>query len=230
MVILPVLTRTQEVDSTYWNIFKIGKTIDSVAGLKIIQHNASFIKNPSFTRLPPQGFVSSLNSPFIAHFLTFAFLFLFRICFLFRILFLLWTFLLFRTFFLLIFLFHLLWGFCLLTKRVHSDSFTHYWLSTGTYLLKNKTIKDGGIQTHFLMSTYQVIFCMPKWFWGAKTCFTKQGKWYVINLIFSFPTVWLELLWHYLSTFGLSISHIIPFLSDGLPYVPQEASALFAPK
>ena len=34
----------------------------------------------------------------------------------------------------------------------------------------------GGLtQTHFLMSTYQVIFGMPKWFWGAKTCFTKRG-------------------------------------------------------
>ena len=35
----------------------------------------------------------------------------------------------------------------------------------------------GGLtQTHFLMSTYQVIFGMPKSFWGAKTCFTKRGE------------------------------------------------------
>ena len=35
-----------------------------------IQHNASFIKNPSFTRLPPEGFVSSLNSPVALLFIT----------------------------------------------------------------------------------------------------------------------------------------------------------------
>ena len=29
----------------------------------------------------------------------------------------------------------------------------------------------------------QVIFGMPKSFWGAKTCFTIGGRWYLINLI-----------------------------------------------
>ena len=70
-------------------------------------------------------------------FTTFAFLllFLFRLCFLFSIFLLLWTFPLFRAFFLLaVFLaFLLLW---LLTKRVNSDSFSYYWFSTGTQLLK----------------------------------------------------------------------------------------------
>ena len=45
---------------------------------------------------------------------------------------------------------------------------------------KNSQTEGGGgfflTQTHFLMSTYQVIFGMPKWFWGAKTCFTKRGE------------------------------------------------------
>ena len=42
---------------------------------------------------------------------------------------------------------------------------------------KNSQTEGGGLtQTHFLMSTYQVIFGMPKWFWGAKTCFTKRGE------------------------------------------------------
>ena len=45
--------------------------------------------------------------------------------------------------------------------------------------LCGKNSQTGGVgltQTHFLMSTYQVIFGMPKWFWGAKTCFTKRGE------------------------------------------------------
>ena len=29
----------------------------------------------------------------------------------------------------------------------------------------------------------QVIFGMPKSFWGAKTCYTIGGRWYLINLI-----------------------------------------------
>ena len=70
-------------------------------------------------------------------FTTFAFLllFLFWLCFLFSIFLLLWTFPLFRAFFLLaVFLaFLLLW---LLTKRVNSDSFSYYWYSTRTQLLK----------------------------------------------------------------------------------------------
>ena len=70
-------------------------------------------------------------------FTTFAFLllFLFWLCFLFSIFLLLWTFPLFRAFFLLaVFLaFLLLW---LLTKRVNSDSFSYYWFSTRTQLLK----------------------------------------------------------------------------------------------
>ena len=41
---------------------------------------------------------------------------------------------------------------------------------------KFPNLGGGPTQTHFLMSTYQVIFGMPKWFWGAKTCFTKRGE------------------------------------------------------
>ena len=42
---------------------------------------------------------------------------------------------------------------------------------------KSSQTGGGGLtQTHFMMSTYQVIFGMPKWFWGAKTCFTKRGE------------------------------------------------------
>ena len=41
---------------------------------------------------------------------------------------------------------------------------------------KNSQTGGGLTQTHFLMSTYQVIFGMPKWFWGAKTCFTESGE------------------------------------------------------
>ena len=39
---------------------------------------------------------------------------------------------------------------------------------------KNSQTGGGLTQTHLLMSTYQVILGMPKWFWGAKTCFTKR--------------------------------------------------------
>ena len=75
-------------------------------------------------------------------FTTFAFLpfFLFWLCFLFSVFLLLWTFPLFRAFFLLaVFLaFLLLW---LLTKWVNSDSFSYYWFSTRTQLLKKNRIR-----------------------------------------------------------------------------------------
>ena len=46
------------------------------------------------------------------------------------------SFLLFWIFLLLTFLAFLLWGFWLLTKRIHSDSFTYDSISTGIFLLK----------------------------------------------------------------------------------------------
>ena len=72
-------------------------------------------------------------------FTTFAFLlfFLFWLCFLFSVFLLLWTFPLFRAFSILaVFFAFLLRGLWLLTKRVNSDSFSCYWFSTGTQLLK----------------------------------------------------------------------------------------------
>ena len=55
---------------------------------------------------------------------------------------------------------------------------TYLWKKSWQRTLDKNALRDGGglTQTHFLMSTYQVIFGMPKWFWGAKTCFTKRGE------------------------------------------------------
>ena len=82
-------------------------------------------------------------------------------------------------------LFHLCQG-----NRPHVLNFVHYY---GPSANVNTTVPErvlvwGGEgesiywwpvfqiknQTH-LMSTYQVIFGMPKWFWGAKTCLTPKS-------------------------------------------------------
>ena len=73
------------------------------------------------------------------------------------------------------------------------------WSSLGTLSKKtrfngNNSQTGGGgegvlTQTHLFMFVYQV-FCMQKSSWGAKTCFTKVGKWYLINLNTSIYLFW----------------------------------------